>query len=72
MEENPSSLVPGLGSGLGMGLRLRLPWNHSEPRGLCFFGCNDEDWVWVFVRESLLNVLHQIQEALLCKHFILP
>lgn len=70
MEENSSSLVPGSGSGLGLGLGLR--WNHSEPRGLCFFGCNDEDWVWVLVRESLLRVLLQIQEALVCKHSILP
>jgi hypothetical protein len=62
VEENSSSLD------LGLGLR----WNRSEPRGLCFFGCNDEDWVWVLARESLLQILLQIQEALLCKHSILP
>jgi hypothetical protein len=68
VEENSLSLIPGSGSGLGLG--LGLGWNCSEPRRL-FFGCN-EDWVWVLVRASLLQVLHQIQEALLCKYSTLP
>jgi hypothetical protein len=65
VEENSSlSLIPNWGLGLGLG--LSLCWNRSELGGLFFFGYKLQQGLGLaLVRESLLQVLHKIQKALL-------